>query len=423
MERTSSALDRVDGARLWSSLEQMSMIGATAAGGSNRQALSDDDAEGRALFVRWAVELGCEVHLDRIGNLFVRYAPEDPVAADAPVVLMGSHLDTQPTGGRFDGVYGVLAALEVLRTLRDAAEAIPVPIEIAVWTNEEGARFQRSMLGSGVWAGAIDLDDALDLADGSGVTVRDELERLGMSPTRDAAPFPIHAAFELHIEQGPVLESEQLDIGVVTGVLGFRWFELELRGVPAHAGPTPMALRCDPVLVLARFVEAVHELIGTSGPSARVTIAQLSSEPASPNTVPAVLRATLDLRHEDRDRLDDLESSVRELLDRLSAASGVDATLELRNDSPPVHFDPVCVDDVRIATRDLGFSHRDLVSGAGHDSCHVASVAPAAMVFVPCEGGLSHNEAEAITPEQAERGASVLLGAVRRALARAGQQA
>ncbi|MEZ5229807.1 MAG: allantoate amidohydrolase [Acidimicrobiales bacterium] len=326
--------------------------------------------------------------------------------------MTGSHLDTQPTGGRFDGVYGVLGGLEVIERLNDLGIVTRHPIEVVVWTNEEGSRFPRSMMGSGVWAGQANLEATYALCDLDGISVGDELERLGWVGELPAAPRPLAAYLELHIEQGPILETEGVEIGVVTGVQGLRWYNVTIHGFPSHAGPTPMQVRRDPAKAIARLVADVYAAVDDAGPAARATFAMFRSEPSSPNTVPERLQCTLDLRHPDRAVLDELESRMRTIARRVADECGVTVDIDLGNDSPPVVFDADCVTAVDTAAEALALSRRSMVSGAGHDACYVAGVAPTAMIFVPCEGGLSHNEAEAITQEQAEHGASVLLGAI-----------
>jgi N-carbamoyl-L-amino-acid hydrolase len=402
--------DRVDGARLWDRLMVMAEVGATAHGGSNRQALSDEDAAGRDLFVGWARAAGCSVELDQIGNLFLRRAG---TSDEADPVLIGSHLDTQPTGGRFDGVYGVLGGLEVIERLNDLDQETERAVDVVVWTNEEGSRFQYSMMGSAVWSGALDLGTARRLEDVDGVTVGAELDRLGWSGPRPARPRPYRAAFELHIEQGPILEREGHQIGIVTGVQGLRWFTIELAGFAAHAGPTPMTDRRDPARAIAAIIDGVYAAAADLAPWGRATFAQFASTPVSPNTVPETLSCTLDLRHPDHDALDQLEQQMRAVVRSVGDTTGVEATVTLENDSPPVGFDSDCVEAVRGAADRLGLTSTSMVSGAGHDACYVATRVPTSMIFIPCENGLSHNEAESISPEQAEQGASVLLGAVR----------
>ena len=398
---------RADGDRLWSRLMDMAEVGATPAGGSNRQALSDDDAAGRRLFVEWVRRAGCSVETDAVGNLFARRAGADP---DAPPVLLGSHLDTQPTGGRFDGVYGVLGALEVVEALNDASVRTLAPLEVAVWTNEEGSRFPMSMMGSAVWAGALRLEDARSLRDHRGVSVGEELDRLDWA---GPSPFgrPLGGYLELHIEQGPVLEESGSEIGVVVGVQGFRWFTVTLRGLPAHAGTTPMDRRRDPARALAAALGGLYERIDSHGPAARLTPAQFRSEPVSPNTVPSEITFSLDVRHPDAATLDEIESETRRTIAGAAAAHGCEHRIDPDTNSPPVAFDGRCVAVVEAAAARCGYRSERIVSGAGHDACHVAAKAPAAMIFVPCRDGLSHNEAESIEPPAAARGATVLLHA------------
>ena len=400
----------VDSERLWDRLMMMAEVGATSRGGSNRQALSDEDAAGRALLLDWAHAAGCTSETDQIGNLFVRRAGRDD---SADPVLVGSHLDTQPTGGRFDGVLGVLGGLEVIESLNDGQIDTDRPVELVVWTNEEGSRFQHSMMGSAVWSGKLDREKAFELTDEDGVTVAGELERLGWAGERPAEPTRYAAAFELHIEQGPILETDSLEVGVVTGVQGLRWYTIVLTGEPAHAGPTPMEERRDPAAAIARVIDSVYATTAEHAPWGRSTFAQFRSEPTSPNTVPRRLTCTLDLRHPDLASLDAMEANLREVLTAQSE-HGVGAELTCENDSPPVAFDEVCISAVQSAVDELGLTNRRMVSGAGHDSCYVAAHCPTSMIFVPCEGGVSHNESESITPEQAANGANVLLGAVKR---------
>lgn len=402
---------RVNGDRLWGRLMAMAEVAPTANGGSNRQALSDDDAAGRELFLDWVAAAGCTSELDEIGNLFVRRMGLDD---DLAPVLIGSHLDTQPTGGRFDGVYGVLGGLEVIERLNDLDLTTDRPIELAVWTNEEGSRFQHSMMGSAVWADKLSIAQAEELADVDGTTVADELDRLGWRGPRPARPRDYAATFELHIEQGPILEAEGVEIGVVNGVQGLRWFTIELHGFPAHAGPTPMIGRRDPARAIAAIIDRVYAVVDDFGPWGRGTFAQFSSSPVSPNTIPERLVCSLDLRHPEGATLDAMEHRTRAIVEEVVGALGVRATVTKENDSPPVAFDPGCIAAVQASVDALGFTNRQMVSGAGHDACYVAAHCPTSMIFVPCDEGLSHNEAENIEPAQAERGASVLLGAVLR---------
>ncbi|AMX01679.1 Zn-dependent hydrolase [Microbulbifer thermotolerans] len=408
MERSIQAL-RIDGARLWDSLMAMASIGATPAGGCNRQALTDEDKQGRDLFVRWCREIGCEIRVDRMGNIFARRAGTE--AGIAPVIT-GSHLDTQPTGGKFDGVYGVLAGLEVLRTLEDKGIKTRAPLELVVWTNEEGARFSPAMIGSGVWAGEFTLEYAHSRADKSGKTIGEELARIGYLGELAPEPGPVTAAFEAHIEQGPILEKQNETIGVVTGVQGIRWYDVTFRGKPCHAGPTPMADRRDPVQALAILCERLYSEVKAYSDDARMTCGDLRAEPGSRNTVPEKVVLALDLRHPKPDGLEHLHRTLYRLAEQVEEAAGV--TIDVREEwhSPPVQFDESCVAAVSAAVERLGYSHRKMVSGAGHDSVYVSRVAPVSMIFVPCAGGLSHNEAEFAEPAHLEAGCNVLMHAM-----------
>jgi N-carbamoyl-L-amino-acid hydrolase len=402
-------LAKTDHGRLWEALHEMAQIGATPAGGCNRQALTAEDAQGRNLFKTWCHAAGCEVREDAIGNLFARRAGRSP---ESPALLIGSHLDTQPTGGKFDGVLGVLAGLEVMRTLNDRGIETDAPIDLAVWTNEEGARFPPAMMGSGVWAGAFDLETTWQTTDQNGVTLKDALDRIDASGSHPCEPFPIKGAFELHIEQGPILEAQGKEIGIVTGVQGIRWYDVRLEGKACHAGPTPMEDRADPMMVLGRLLDGAFNLAAEYAPWARITFGELHAEPGSRNTVPETVRTTIDLRHPDQAMLDDLDVKLRWLIDGISGTSigaPVSAHISEIWHSPAVNFDPVCVGSIKEAVATQGYSSMEMVSGAGHDSVYVARVAPTAMIFVPCKDGLSHNEAESITIDQAGIGADVLL--------------
>lgn len=400
---------RIDGQRLWSRLAAMAEHGATPAGGCNRQALTDEDKAGRDLFVDWCKAAGCEIRLDAIGNIFARRAGADN---SLPPVITGSHLDTQPSGGKYDGIYGVLAGLEVIESLNDAALITQHPLEVVVWTNEEGCRFDTAMMGSAVWSGAMPLDSAYALADREGRTVRDELARIEYLGAQPASMSPVHAAFELHIEQGPILEAEDKAVGVVTGVQHMSRHRVIIDGVEAHAGPTPMAMRKDPMMALAEFLPRLYALAEEHGPNGRITFGFINATPGSSNTVPGQLELTIDIRHPDSESYQAMllgyANTVAEACERFSLSFELDCFWE----APGVDFDNDCVEAVRSAVDTLGYSHRDIVSGAGHDACNVAAVVPTSMIFIPCEGGLSHNEAEAITSGQAETGANVLLQAM-----------
>ncbi|KVV51861.1 Zn-dependent hydrolase [Burkholderia territorii] len=400
---------RVDGARLWASLERMAQIGATPKGGVCRLALTDLDRESRDLFVQWARDAGCTVRVDRMGNVFARRAGRN---SDAAPVMTGSHADSQPTGGRYDGIYGVLGGLEVVRALNDAGIETERPIDVVIWTNEEGSRFAPAMISAGVFAGVYSLEFGLSRTDGAGRTIGEELARIGYAGAEPVGGYPVHAAYELHIEQGAILERAGRTIGVVTAGQGQRWYEVTLTGVDAHAGTTPMAFRRDTLVGAARMIEFVDALGRRHAPHARATVGMIEARPNSRNTVPGSCFFTVEFRHPDDAVLDELDAVLRAELARVAAEAGLGARIEQIFTYPPVPFAPRCIDAVRDAAQALGLSHMDIVSGAGHDACYIARVAPTGMIFVPCVDGLSHNEAEAITPEWSTAGADVLLRAV-----------
>ncbi|MDE1144738.1 MAG: Zn-dependent hydrolase [Paraburkholderia tropica] len=400
---------RVNGPRLWDSLERMARIGATPKGGVCRLALTKLDRESRDLFVQWAREAGCEIRIDRIGNIFARRAGRD---ANASPVLTGSHADTQPTGGRYDGIYGVLGGLEVLRALNDANVQTERPIEVVVWTNEEGSRFAPAMIASGVYAGVYPLDYGLSRSDASGTTIGEALAQIGYAGDAPVGGTPVHAAYELHIEQGAILERSGKTIGVVTAGQGQRWYEIELDGVDAHAGTTPMDLRRDALVGAARIITFVSALGRSYAPFGRATVGMIEAKPNSRNTVPGRCFFTVEFRHPESATLAEMDAKLREELTRIAHEEQLGHRIEQIFDYAPVPFAPECVETVRRAAAALDLSHADIVSGAGHDACYLARVAPTGMIFVPCIDGLSHNEAEAITPEWAEAGANVLLHSI-----------
>ncbi len=400
---------RVNGTRLWSRLMAMAQIGATVHGGCNRQALTDGDLEGRELFSRWAKAAGCSVRVDAIGNLFAR---RPGGRSGLPVVMTGSHLDTQPTGGKFDGVYGVLAGLEVIESLNEHAIATPHPIEVGVWCNEEGCRFPMAMMGSAVWAGRLPVERAYALTDRGGRSVRQELERLGVDFKAPLSRQPVKAALEVHIEQGPVLEQQAKTIGIVTGVQHMCRYEVTVLGQEAHAGPTPMDMRRDPIRVLAEVLPALYASAAKRGPQARLTVGCIETLPGSPNTVPGRLRFTVDLRHPDGGQYAALREEVERLVEAALQRQALGGGIRCIWEAPGVVFDPACVAAVRRAAAALHCDAIEMVSGAGHDSCNLAAVVPTGMIFVPCAGGLSHNEAESALPRDLEAGANVLLAAM-----------
>lgn len=409
MQAPSSLRVRIDRDRLWSRLAEMAVHGGTLAGGCNRQALTDEDRAGRDLFVRWCRNAGCDVRIDAIGNIFARREGAYP---HLPPVITGSHLDTQPSGGRFDGVFGVLAGLEVFEALNDAGVITKHPLEVVVWTNEEGCRFDAAMMGSAVWSGAMSLEEAYSLVDRDGKTVLQELERIEYLGDACLDTSAVHAAFELHIEQGPVLEAEEIEIGIVTGVQHMSRHRIIVLGEEAHAGPTPMSRRRDPITALATILPELYALAELYAPESRITFGYINTQPGSSNTVPGRLELTVDLRHPDRSSYEAMLKGLSERVATSCQVRGLQYSLECFWSAPGVEFDPACVSAVERAANELGYSSRRIVSGAGHDACNLAAVIPVSMIFVPCEGGLSHNEAEAITKEQGEMGANVLLHAM-----------
>ena len=408
-EKELSTSIKINGARLWDSLMQMAKIGATEKGGVCRLALTDLDRAGRDLIVSWAKEAGCSVSVDQMGNVFMRR--EGRQAALAPV-MTGSHADSQPTGGRFDGIYGVLGGLEVIRTLNDLGIQTEHPVEVVIWTNEEGSRFAPAMVASGVFAGVFTLDYGLSRKDVDGKTIGDELRRIGYAGERPCGGRPIHAAFELHIEQGPILEAEELTIGVVTDAQGQRWYEITLTGQEAHAGPTPMPRRRDALLGAARVVDLVNRIGLAHAPLACATVGMLQVHPNSRNVIPGRVFFTVDFRHPDDAVLERMDAELREGVASVATQLKLETELEQIFYYAPIAFDADCVKSVRAAAARFGYSHRDIVSGAGHDACYLAHVAPTSMVFVPCVGGISHNEIEDATPAWIEAGANVLLHAM-----------
>ena len=400
---------RIDGGRLWSSLMEMAKIGPGVAGGNNRQALTDEDAEGRRLFQRWCESEDLTVAIDEMGHMFARREGSEP---ELPPVMLGSHLDTQPTGGKFDGVLGVLAAVEVVRRMNEAEIATRHPVEIVNWTNEEGGRFAPSMTGSGVFAQAMTLDYAYALTDEEGKAFGAELERIGFKGDRPCLPKAIHAFLELHIEQGPILEDEGLEIGVVTHGQGLRWMEFTLTGKESHSGTTPMAKRKNPVLGMARIVERIQAIALAHGPHGVGAVGHCELSPNSRNIIAGEAVFTADIRHPDRQALLSMEEEIRRAAQAIADELGLGFGERNVGAFDPVTFDAGCVSAVRNAAERLGYTHREMVSGAGHDACFINRVAPTSMIFCPCIDGLSHNEAEAITPAWAEAGANVLFHAV-----------
>jgi len=400
----------INGERLWQSLMEMAKIGATEKGGVCRLALTDLDKVGRDLFIRWCKDAGCTVTVDRMGNIFARRPGKNPKLAP---VLTGSHLDTQPTGGRFDGVYGVLAGLEVIRTLNDLAYETEAPVEVVVWTNEEGSRFSPPMVGSGVFAGVFDLAYGLERPDNlTGVTMGAELDRIGFAGPEPVGGRKVGAYFEAHIEQGPILEDQRKPVGVVTGAQGQRWYEITVVGQEAHAGPTPMPKRRDALVGAARMIDAVNRIGLAHPPYACATVGFAQVSPNSRNTIPGRVFFTVDFRHPEDATLTAMDKELRAACAEIAKAIGLEAEVKEFWYFPPTPFDKACVASVRSATEALGYPHMDIISGAGHDAVYMARVAPTAMIFVPCVGGISHNEIEDAKPEDLAMGCAVLLNAV-----------
>ena len=400
---------RIDPDRLWDSLMEMAKIGPGIAGGNNRQTLTDEDAEGRALFQTWCEKAGMEMGVDTMGNMFATRAGTDP---DALPVYVGSHLDTQPTGGKYDGVLGVLGGLELVRTLNDLDVSTKHPIVVVNWTNEEGTRFAPAMLASGVFAGRHDQDWAYDRTDSDGKKFGDELKRIGWVGDEKVGSRKMHAMFELHIEQGPILEAENKDIGVVTHGQGLRWIECKITGKESHTGSTPMYMRKNAGRGLALVTELVHEIAMKNQPNAVGAIGHIDVYPNSRNIIPGQIVCTIDMRTHLLDKLQSMVAELEERAPKLCEEIGVEFECSIVGQFDPPAFDEGCVSAVREAAEELGYSHMDIISGAGHDACWINDLAPTAMIMCPCEDGLSHNEAEEISKEWAQAGTDVLLHAV-----------
>ena len=400
---------KVNPDRLWDSLMEMAKIGPGIAGGNNRQTLTDEDGEGRKLFQRWCEEAGCTMGVDQMGTMFMRREGADP---DALPVYVGSHLNTQPTGGKYDGVLGVLGGLEIIRTLNDMDIKTKHPIVVVNWTNEEGTRFAPAMLASGVFAGRHTLDWAYDRVDAQGKSFGDELKRIGWQGDEEVGSRDMHAFFELHIEQGPILEAEGKDIGVVTHGQGLRWIECTVTGKESHTGSTPMSMRKNAGRGLALVTELVHEIAMKNQPNAVGAIGHIDVYPNSRNIIPGKVVFTVDMRTHLLDKLNGMVSEFMERAPKLCEDIGTEFSCEIVGQFDPPAFNEDCVAAVRNAAERLGYSHMDIVSGAGHDACWINDVAPTAMVMCPCVDGLSHNEAEEISKEWATAGADVLFHAV-----------
>ena len=400
---------RINGDRLWASLMELAQIGATPKGGVCRLTLTDLDKQGRDLVTSWAKDAGMSVTIDQIGNGFMRRPGRNN---SLPPIMTGSHIDTQPTGGKFDGNYGVLAGLEVVRTLNDHGIETEAPIEVAFWTNEEGSRFVPVMMGSGVFAQAFTLAHAYAATDTEGKTVKDELARIGYIGEQVPGDHPIGAYFETHIEQGPVLEDHDITIGVVQGVLGIRWFDCTVTGMEAHAGPTPMALRKDALQVATHLMQDVVAAAHRHPPHGRGTVGMVQVFPNSRNVIPGRVKFSIDLRNSTDALVDHMAGEVKACAARLSSETGLGIQIEPVSSYSAIGFHAGCIDAVARAAQKLGYSNMPVVSGAGHDAVYMAGLAPAGMIFIPCKDGISHNEIEDAKPEHITAGCNVLLHAM-----------
>ena len=400
---------RINGERLWDSLMELAKIGATPKGGVCRLTLTDLDKQGRDLVLGWAREAGMTITIDKIGNGFMRRAGRNN---SLPPVMTGSHIDTQPTGGKFDGNYGVLAGIEVVRTLNDLGIETEAPIEVAFWTNEEGSRFVPVMMGSGVFAKAFPLEHAYAATDTEGKSVKGELERIGHVGEQEPGDHPIGAYFETHIEQGPVLEDNDVTIGVVSGVLGIRWFDCTVTGMEAHAGPTPMALRKDALLAATHIMQDVVAAAHRHPPHGRGTVGMVQVFPNSRNVIPGRVKFSIDVRNSTDALVDQMADEVKAFAAKVAKEHGVDVKIEMVSSYPAQAFHTDCVDAVGRAAAKLGYSNMPTVSGAGHDAVYMAKLAPSGMIFIPCKDGISHNEIESAKPEHITAGCNVLLHAM-----------
>ncbi|MBV8872238.1 MAG: Zn-dependent hydrolase [Metakosakonia sp.] len=400
---------RVDGERLWQSLMDLAQIGATPKGGVCRLTLTDLDRQGRDLVVSWGKAAGLSVEIDQIGNVFMRRPGRNN--ALLPIVA-GSHIDTQPTGGKFDGNFGVLSALEVIRTLNDRGIETEAPVEMVFWTNEEGSRFVPVMMGSGVFAGIFPLETAYAATDTEGKSVKDELCKIGYAGDVVPGDHPIGAYFEAHIEQGPILEDQDITIGVVQAVLGIRWYDCTVTGMESHAGPTPMAMRKDALQVATHIMQEVVNIAGQFAPHGRGTVGMVQVHPNSRNVVPGSVKFSIDFRNMTDAGVDKMDAALKAYIAQIEQKTGLSVALQQVSHYPAAPFHPDCKEAVRRAAQKLGYSSMDIVSGAGHDAVYMSMLAPAGMIFIPCKDGISHNEIEYSSPEQVTAGANVLLHAM-----------
>jgi N-carbamoyl-L-amino-acid hydrolase len=400
---------QVNGLRLWESIMEIAQIGPGEKGGSRRLALTDDDKDGRDLFIKWCKEAGCAITIDDMGNIFARRPGKNN---DLAPVCSGSHLDTQPHGGKFDGIYGVLAALEVVRTLNDNNIETEAPLEVINWTNEEGSRFAPAMVSSGVFAGLFEKQFAYSRTDSEGNSLKAELERTGYLGDEICGDHPMRALFEAHIEQGPILENSGDQIGVVIGGQGQKWFDVRVKGQDSHAGSTPMNGRRDALVASAVLIQEIQAIAFKYAPYGVGTVGEMEVLPNSRNTIPGEIFLTVDIRNPDQDNLNLMGEDLSRIIEMVREKHHVTIECDEIWDKPPVTFNPECIAAVTAGANQLGYKYREIVSGAGHDACQVCEIVPTSMIFVPCEGGLSHNEEENATPEDLEAGCNVLLRAM-----------
>ena len=400
----------INSERLWNSLTEISVFGETPAGGLHRLAASREDGQARDYVVAAAREIGCTVRIDALGNTFLRRAGSD---STAKAILIGSHLDSQPLGGKYDGIYGVMAGLELLNTLHDSNIQTQQAIEVAIWTNEEGARFAPAMMGAAYFAGKFSADELLSRKDVDGKQLGDCLNQIGYSGTDSISPSEFSCYLEIHIEQGPILQDEDLQIGVVTAVQGMRWFRVGITGQSGHTGTYPMETRRDALVAASHLVKAVQQ-IGLDQPgTGRATVGHMVVTPNSPNVIPGHVELMVEFRNPDPAALDVMTEALNRTLAEVEATHQVDVTAKKELDSATINFTPELINIVEQAATTSGFTNKRMISGAGHDACQLSSVMPTTMIFIPCDKGISHAENEAITQEWAANGAQVLVETVR----------
>ncbi|WP_029006063.1 Zn-dependent hydrolase [Azorhizobium doebereinerae] len=409
MSETPSNL-QIHADRLWAAILETAQFGATPKGGVRRLTLSVEDKAVRDWFRAACEAAGCTVAVDALGNMFALRPGRDP--SKAPIGL-GSHLDTQPTGGKFDGILGTLAALEVLRTLNDAGIETDAPLCVANWTNEEGSRFAPAMMGSAAYVGDFTVDDIRARKDAEGVSVAQALDAIGYAGSAPVGSQPFGAFVELHIEQGPILEAEGKTIGVVEHGQGIVWYDGRITGFESHAGSTPMPLRRDALATFSEIVLTVERLARELGPDAVGTVGEVAIANPSRNVIPGEVAFTCEFRSPHGETLKALEEGFAAAVQEVAGRrKGVEIAIETVWRKDPTHFDPKIIAAVREAATTLGYSNRPMVSGAGHDAFNLATKMPVAMIFVPCKDGLSHNELEDATPADCAAGANVLLHTV-----------